>query len=269
MAGFQELVEFIQNGELVNAGIAGRATRQIDGNTRYLRDVIELILAGETIIARCKTVNSNVKPGQPVYFSTVTSQYEQGIGKVVADVSTGLLVTSESSQIWGIVLTKLNATKADILLHGIADVDMSQAIDGTIATGMYYLSNAEAGKLLPTRQPVGVAVLQLSQQGNKAGTHEVYVNTKFMDFLESHRHVKFNLVATVAGSHVPPDVGSPHKITSPNVDVEGWLPADHASFNGKAPAGARFGYNLSASTLGKLWPPIPVENAVLNACRIS
>lgn len=268
-SAFQELVEFIQNGEAVNAGVANRAPRAIDGNTRFIRDLLELILAGETIIARGKTVNANVSVGQPVYFNPTSQQFELAIAATETDATTSQIVTSKSSQVWGIVLCKANATNADILLSGIADVDLSNAIDGTVQTGIYYLSGSETGKLISTRPPVGVQVLQVSQQGAKTGEHEVFVNTKFMDFLEQHRHVKFGLVALPAGTHSPPARPNVHTITSPDVTTEGWLPANHASFNGLAPVGAKFGYNLTASTLGKVWPPLPIENVVIQIRRQS
>lgn len=269
MAGFQDLVEFIQNGERVNAGVTNRPIRQIDGNARYLRDVIDTLLAGETVIARGRTINSSVLVGQPVYYNPTSQQFEAAIALTETDTTTNQLVTAKSSQVWGIVLTKTNATKADILLHGVADADLSSAVDGDVTAGLYYLSGSEAGKLTSTRPPVGVQVLQVSQESATAGKHEVYVNTKFLDFLEQHRHVKFRLAAVPAGTHSPPSVGSKHVITSEDTATEGWLPASHSSFNGLAPSGAKFGYNLAASTLGQIWPPIPVENAVIELSRAS
>ena len=43
----------------------------------------------------------------------------------------------------------------------------------------------------------------------------------------------------------------------------GWLPADHSSFDGLAPEGAVFGYNLAAAELQHLWPPVPLSSAYL------
>lgn len=269
MAGFQDLVEFIRNGENVDAGVTNRPIRQIAGNANYLKSVIDLILAGETLIAMGRTVKSDVQAGQPVYFNPNTLQFEKALAVATTDEITGGLVTATSSQVWGIVLAKTNATKADILLRGIAEVDLSASVDDAVVASTYYLSGTEAGKLQATRPPVAVRVLQVSQPGTTLGTHEVYVNTQFVDHLEQHNHVKFRLESVPAGDHTPPTVGMQHTITNPDVNVEGWLPAAHASFGGKAPADAKFGYNLSASDLGDIWPPIPVENSVLQMFRSS
>ena len=50
-------------------------------------------------------------------------------------------------------------------------------------------------------------------------------------------------------------------ITDADDNLAGWLPADHASFNGKAPHGAQFGYNFKQhSSLANSWPPLPMAS---------
>jgi hypothetical protein len=262
MAGFIEIIKLIQDGELVRAAITNRPTQQNDTNIRFLRDLFEAAMLGETVFARNRTVEKDTKVGMAVFYNAVTQQYERAQAGV--DVSaTGLLETTPATQVWGIVYRKLNDTLADILLGGTADVNLSQAIDGTPEPGkVYYLSGASKGKLVAIRPPVGVTVLQVAG-ANANGTHNVYVNTKFHDLLEAHRHYKIELVSEPAGSVTPPVSGERHVITSPDPDVEGWLPAGHATFGGKAPAGAAFGYNIAVSKLHHLWPPLPVEGAYL------
>lgn len=266
---FQESVSFTVDGEQVKAGVANRAPRTNDANIRFLRNRVDDITAGETIVAVDRTVASNVQVGQPVYFNSTTLQFEQALSQTETDITTNQLVVASTAIVWGIVLNKTNPTLADILLSGIADIDMSLAIDGTITTGIYYLSGAEPGKLVKTRPPVGVNVLIVGQDGVLTGTHEVFVNARFHDFLEQHRHVKFSLVPLPAGTVVPPAAGAVHTITADDILTEGWLPAGNAIFSGNAPTGAKFGYNLSQSKLGPVWPPIPVENAVLQVARKS
>ena len=84
------------------------------------------------------------------------------------------------------------------------------------------------------------------------------------DFLDDHTHYRFDLTCRPAGTHVPPSVGGTHTITSPNVNLPGWLPASHSTFNGKAPSGALFGYNLSQHlALSRVWPPLPVQSVAV------
>ena len=260
---FTEVLKLIQDGELVKAAIANRAPSTNDSNIRYLRDLFEAAMLGETIFARNRVVETDAKVGMAVYFNPTTDQFERGRGAVEVDSTTGNLVTTKSSQIWGIIHTKHNANLADLLLHGVAEVDLSEAVDGTVEEGsVYYLSNVSPGKLETQRPPVGVTVMQVGDLA-ASGDHEVYVNTKFHDFLEAHRHFKFTLTSLPAGDHTPPSPGERHTITNADSGQEGWLPANHTVFGGKAPAGAAFGYNLSVSALNDLWPPLPASGAYL------
>lgn len=262
MAGFIEVLKLVRDGELVRAAITNRATSQNDQNIRYLRELFEAAMLGETVFARDRTIEKDAKEGMAVFYDSVSQRFERAQGAVVVN-DNGYLETSASTQVWGIIYRKLNETKADILLHGTADVDLSEAIDGTPEPGkVYFLSNVAKGKLDLQRPPVGVTVLQVGQ-ANANGTHNVYVNTKFHDLLESHRHYKFSLVPEPAGTTTPPTPGERHVITAADDAVEGWLPADHATFGGKAPPGAAFGYNIAVSKLYHLWPPLPVEGAYL------
>ena len=262
MAGFIDVLKLVQDGELVRAAITNRAPSQNDQNIRYLRELFEAAMLGETVFARNRTVEKDAKVGMAVFFDPVSQRFERAQGAVIVNES-GYLETSASTQVWGIIQRKLNETKADILLHGTADVNLAEAIDDTPEPGkVYFLSNVAKGKLDLQRPPVGVTVLQVAQ-ANADGTHNVYVNTKFHDLLEAHRHYKFSLVPEPAGTTSPPTIGERHEITVADDTVEGWLPADHAAFAGKAPPGAAFGYNIAVSKLYHLWPPLPVEGAYL------
>lgn len=262
MAGFIDVVKLVRDGELVRAAIANRPTSQNDQNIRYLRDLFEAAMLGETVFARNRTIEKDAKVGMAVFYDPVSQRFERAQGAVIVNES-GYLETSTSTQVWGIIHRKLNDTKADILLQGTANVNLSEAIDDTPVPGkVYFLSNVSKGKLDLQRPPVGVTVLQVAQ-ANADGTHNVYVNTKFHDLLESHRHYKFTLIPEPAGSTSPPMPGERHVVTAADDAVEGWLPADHATFNGKAPPGAAFGYNIAVSKLHHLWPPLPVEGAYL------
>lgn len=263
MPTFSEIVRLVTDGDPVSAGVTNRGPITLDQNVKAVRDMLIAAMMGQTLFARDCVIETALKPGMPVYYNDNTAQFERALGTVATDPSTGAFTMSPSSIVWGIVFSKSASNVADVLLHGVADIDMSQAIDGDPVGGaIYYLSNAVAGKLVRQQPPVGIAVLQI---GPAVDAHKrtVYVNSRFQDLLDGHRHYKFPLVAAPAGNVTPPAVGENHVITSPDSSHEGWLPASHAVFDGKAPAGAKFGYNLSASKLGPLWPPQPVEGAYL------
>lgn len=262
MPGFNELIQFIQDGEQVRAGVANRPTQQLDQNIRHLRDLLRAAQLGELILALDKTIESGAQVGQAVYWNATAKRFERALAGAENDQLTGELQATPATQVRGIVYRKSSSLTADVVLAGRVELDMSSAIDGTVSPGIYYLSGTSPGKLVAQRPPVGVAVLEITQEGSTAGTHEVYVSPKLYD-LEGHRHYRFDLATVPAGEHTPPAPGHPHQITNPDPGIEGWLPANHAIFDGTAPAGAVFGYNLSAASWRHLWPPLPLASAQL------
>lgn len=258
---FRELIELVRDSQPVDASNANRPTSQLDGNVRQLRDWLDEAAIGSTIIDRNQTVDINAKLGQPVFYNSTRQHFARAIGNAVVN-SQGIPQASVSSQVWGIILRKPTATSADILVQGVANVDLSAAIDNAPTLGeIYYLSNASEGKLVLQRPPVGVAVLQVAGS-NADGTHRVRVAPRFYDLSEAHRHYRFQLRSVPAGDHVLPTVGGRHKIVNPREDEEGWLPVG-AFTDVTPPAGAVFGYNIAASPLRDLWPPLPISGAYL------
>lgn len=256
--GIEHKLNLINDGEPVAAGTANRAPRQIHQNVEYLWECIQAAQLGSTIYARQVTVEADAQVGMPVYLNATTQRFERALANVESDPLEGYLTVSASSQVWGVVAAKHNATLADLLLYGYADLDLAVAVGSTPTPGPYYLSGVQAGKLVRQRPPVSVAVLRAGVNG------KVFVNPTFIDFLDSHRHYRFELICAPAGETTPPTPGDRHIITNPNADWPGWLPASHASFAGRAPAGAAFGYNLNEHpVLQSAWPPLPVQNVYL------
>lgn len=254
----EQFLRLIRDGEPVTAGVTNRAPAQNDRNIRYLWDVLQAANLGSTVYARKVTVESAAVVGMALYLNDGQSRFERGLAMMDSDPQTGLLTTSKSSHIWGVVTYKHNATLADLLLFGYAELDISAATDETPAAGLYYLSGVDSGKLVSQRPPVSVPVLRHDGNG------KVFVNPQWIDLADRHHHYKFSLVCQPAGTHTPPAPGGRHEITDPSVNQRGWLPANHTSFNGKAPEGARWGYNLNAhAALKNIWPPLPVSNVCL------
>lgn len=254
----EQLLKLISDGEPVTAGVTNRAPAQNDRNVRYLWEVLQAANIGSTVYARKVTIEADALIGAAVYFNATAQRFDRALALIESDPHTGLLQTSASSQVWGVVAFKHNATLADLLLYGYAELDISAVVDGTPAAGIYYLSGVEKGKLVAQQPPVSVPVLRHD------GAGRVLVNPQLADFVDRHHHYKFSLITQPAGSHSPPVVGGRHAITSPSILLRGWLPAAHSSFAGKAPPGAKFGYNLATHTaLKNTWPPLPVTSAHL------
>lgn len=253
---YKSIVSLLVNGEPVSAGVTNRPMAEIQGNVQYLKDLFEAAVLGSAQFAREVTVEAGAAIGMPVYFNASTQRFERAQASAYIDGTSGEIVNAPSSLVWGVVYYKHNSTLADLLIGGYAPLDISLAVVGTPTAGMHYLSGTTPGYLTQQAPPVSVPVLQYD------GTN-VLVKTTFTDFFHSHAHYQFELQCIPAGTHSDPGSPNPHTITSPDTDIEGWLPANHASFGGHAPSGATFGYNIAASPLANAWPPIPLGSVSL------
>jgi len=260
--GLNRFIQYIKENEPVAPGTANRPMSQLDQNLKYMIGLLEAANIGSTVYARSQNVVSTIQVGQPVFFNPATSRFEPAFATSESDSATGYLVVPNQSQVWGVVAEKLNSTLADILLFGYAKIDITAAVgtdldnDGNVPPGLWYLSGVSAGKLTRQSPPLSIPVCKTDNAGN------VYVNPSFVDFLENHRHYVFDLTAMPAGQVTPPAAGDPHVITSADSDLPGWLPANDVVFEGKAPTGAKFGYNLAAdAALQSVFPPVPLQSA--------
>jgi len=254
----EHFLQLIREGEPVTPGTANRPLREMDQNVRYIWEVLQAAAIGSTVYARRVTIEADAKKGMAVYFNTKRKQFERGLAQLDTTPASGVLQTADTAQVWGVIATKHNATLADVLLYGYDDIDISEATGGVTSAGVYYLSGATPGRLTQQRPPVSVPVLRADGQGN------VFVMPQFVDFLDRHMHYKFPLTCRPAGDHSPPTPGDRHTIENTNADLPGWLPANHPTFAGKAPAGSAFGYNLDAHPqLKNAWPPLPATQAYL------
>jgi hypothetical protein len=254
---FTDILKLIADGDLVNQATINRVLRDLISNDRFLYDLINSINQGSTVMAREVSIDSQVRVGQPVYYNTANNQFEQGLAQ--ASVSGTSLLLSESALVVGICYKKHNSTLADILLFGYSTVDLTESAGANAPEGLYYLSGAQAGKLVQQEPPVSVPVLI------HLGDNQVFLRPAYTDLFTAHQHHSVPLACVPAGT--PLLTGDNWSITSPDSNIEGWLPAGHAVFNGRAPAGAKFGYNLSASSLADAWPPLPLSGASLEWSR--
>lgn len=258
----ERFLQLIRDGEPVKAGTANRPTRQLHANVEYIWEVLQAVEVGSTLYARRVTVETAAVKGTPVYFNTTRQRFERGLAVLDSTPTSGVLQTAASAGIWGVVAEKFNDTLADVLLCGYAELDISGVVSGAVTAGLYYLSGQTEGMLVKQRPPVSVPVLRSDGNG------KVFLMPQFVDFLDRHVHYKFPLTCAPAGTHTPPDMGEHHVITDGDDSLPGWLPADHEVFEGHAPDGAMFGYNLNAhESLKNAWPPLPTSSASLILLR--
>lgn len=260
--------QHVTPGEPVNAGVVSRPDRALQDRTEYLRARLDASALGQALFDVNATVAPDVLDGEPVYWNTTTQRYERALAAVETSATTQTLVTAPSSDVIGLCFKKKSATLADIVLRGIVPLaEISNAVTGTVTAGRYYLSADQSGKLVKEKPPVAISVCYV--QGAKDSCSDVpwvVVMPQVRDFIEDHVHYRFELVARPAGTHDPVEAASAgsHTITAPDATLEGWLPASHASFAGKAPVGAKFGYNLPEHlALSRVWPPLPIQAVAL------
>lgn len=256
--GFENQLRLPASGDPVSASSVNLPFRSIDQNVRYLYSLLQASRIGSTVYALQKTLEAEAAVGMAVWYNPALARFERGLGTVDVNETTGVVTPAAQAQIWGIVARKTSTTLGDILLFGMDTVDISAATDNVTSAGVYYLSGTRQGYLTKSKPPVGIAVLRAT------GTGEVFVFQNFIDYLDRHTHQRFELVCRPAGDTSQPAPGDRHIVENADDILPGWLPAGHAVFAGNAPAGAAFGYNLSAHpALQAAWPPIPAGNAYL------
>ena len=253
-------VEHVKDGEAVEARVDSRPTRALENQARYLKDRIDGIESKDSLIVYEEAVEADATIGMAVYWNAERSRFERAIAEFKFNRDNGVLETSPLSDVLGIVGYKHTSTVADIVLFGKYSLDISGVMDDAlpITAGRYFLSGKTKGKL--ARKPAIADVAVLHSDGN--GT--VYVQPQLRDGPFNHVHYEFELVLDPAGESPTPSPGGTHSIINADDNLRGWLPASHAIFNGLAPTGAAFGYNLKEHpALYNVFPPMPTESASL------
>lgn len=246
-------VDLVRDGEPVAAAVDGRPISQLARQVQAVRT--QNRAAGEpgSLVSRRVAMASDVVVGDTVYFNASTGRLEKALAGLAIDSVTGIASPKPSARPRGLVIAKSTATTGDILIFGSGTIAAASIFETgqSPTTGTLYLSGMEPGKLTATRPAVSIPFLHYD------GSGRVFVDAGFSSNPRTVKYA-FQLTCLPAGSHTPPAPGGTHSITSPNASLGGWLPAAHASFNGKAPGGAVFGYNLAThAQLRAVWPPLP------------
>jgi hypothetical protein len=254
----------VADGEEVRQAIANRYPSQLDQRTLHLWERLNALQDSEALYLRRVALASTVLVGHAVYWHAAAQEYRSAIAALTANMA-GELLVADSAYAVGLVVGKENATRGDIIQMGaLKDFDFTNAIGTSGATpaeaGAYYLSANTAGRLTKQRPPVGVYVAFLRGDGS------AQVNPTPREVLEDHIHYAFQLHAQPAGTVYCADPSSKYVFESTSDLLPGWLPANHVSFGGLAPVGAKYGYNLRMHPeLERIWPPMPANSAYLEA----
>lgn len=257
MSKFRGSYAHVSPNEDVSAAVTSRAPKQLGNDVQYLYDLIRAAHKGSALLAYDIPVSSDVVVNMPVYFRESTGLYEPALAAASDYPDDNGLLLLDSASVVGMVLEKESANAATLMVMGFAEVDLSGVIVGTTGPGLYFLSSSVPGKITKNKPSVAVPLLWID------AANRVFLLPQWLHSVDRHNHYAFPLQPQPCGTSVTPGDNST-VINGIDTDLEGWLPANHASFGGKAPAGAKFGYNVAAnSALSKVWPPMPISSAFL------
>lgn len=261
-------IKHVNPGEPVEAGVVNRPDRALADRTAYLKDRLDAAEAGRAIMDLDATIAPSVLPGHAVYWNTDRHRYEPAMVVITPDEETGSLSTAPSTECVGLCHKKTAADRGDIVLRGLVTfANLEASVGQTVEAGKYYLSAVSAGKITKQKPPVTAAVCYvLGPRDNCTTDVSVLVCPQIKDSFDEHTHFRIKLTTAPAGNIALATVDGEERasVTAANSTLPGWLPADHATFNGKAPTGAKFGYNIAANpALSRVWPPIPIQSAAL------
>lgn len=252
-------IEHLRDGELVSATTIGRPDRELERRVVDLDDTLAALLAGRALLLTDVPCSNAVAVGMAVYWHVDNLRYEPALAVTTFDPVSRAIVSAPSAEVVGVVISKPGAATANVVLSGVTSLNLSAAVVGTVLPGRYYLSATTPGYLVRQRQSPTVPVLQV------LGNGQCLVRPQSREWGLDHEHRAIDLVCRPAGDHTPPIGNARHVITDGNAALPGWLPAGHASFNGRAPAAAKFGYNVAADpALLAAWPPMPIEAVSLS-----
>lgn len=254
MPGYNPSIQHIVDGEPVDAGTARRAAVALQANVEHIKNRLDLADLGQVLVTPELPLDPALDVGQPVYWNTATSRLEGAMARAVYDATLGTLVPAPEAEILGFIYQKPTAATAVVATRGWATLDIGPALGDGPTAGWYFLSPTTPGRLIKTPPNFRIPVLY----SNGAGS--VVIDPARRLAVDEHIHFSFPLTCAPAGDTEPPDTDDPHVITGADVAIAGWLPADHASFDGNAPEGAAFGYNLAEdASLDRVWPPYPLD----------
>jgi hypothetical protein len=216
-------------------------------NDLFLKSVLDYFDMPSALL-RCVEIDPEVKVGQPVYYSDQTERFELAQYASVISES-GQVFLTETAEVWGIVRERISTDTAVILICGMSPVDLSESVADLPAAGKYYLSDIP-GMLSPVPPDDVAPVYVLTTTADGTVLFRPW-SGEYAGLVLQWRHELFAVAAGEANV-----VNGQVVVTNTNNTLPGWLPADDPVFDGNAPAGAVFGYNIAADLpLAAKWPP--------------
>lgn len=136
-ATYIDNLNLIQDNENVDATVANRPINELKNNTDWLKARLLLLSGSGGLIAENQACSTDCDVGMAVYRDAGDARFEPAQG------------TLSKKLVMGIVYSKDSASVASILVLGLAELDITGALETgqTLSASRYYLSATEAGKL--------------------------------------------------------------------------------------------------------------------------
>ena len=149
--GFTPTVTRIEDGQSVSASVINTPIVELNNNDAYLKTTLEAVLStidaittGAAVIKTGLAMKSDVSAGNAVYWNSANSRYENAL----AD-------GSASGNFVGFCALKSSSTIGALATAGYVVLAPVLAGVETIQAGVYWLSQAEAGKITATKPTAG------------------------------------------------------------------------------------------------------------------
>lgn len=240
------LIQSIINGESIDASVTNRPLDQLAARTEYLKALFQTMGVGKGSFDFDAPCTPDVFEGAAVYWNSTTKQYDLALAALKFNESGNYGSYADSSYVVGICIAKSSSQRGVIVLNGrIDEVDFSASTGGALQAGPYYLSMTTPGLMTLERPAVGIlCMFGLSAASATSGS--AVVMPTFKNIVEDHIHYALDLSTA----------------TGVSSSTKGWVDASNSIFNGLAPSGAVYGYNLSKDdSVLDLFPFVPANSA--------
>lgn len=268
---WKSTVRVVNDGEAVKGAVTNRPTNDLSQQTRYLKEILDQMLAGRALILHDQPLAAAMNVGSPLYLDD-DGVWKPAIAELESDSYDVPVPLSKRSLALGVLYQKSLDTLGSVILYGncLVGSEFINVVDGAFAAGIFYLSTSTAGKIVSTMPYIGLPILT-AKGPDASGNYNLFVHPVPRSQVTDHVHYHLKLKPWPAGlsNCVPwysgpywgesepggPYPGIVHEVVVPDETAAGWLPADHPLFAGlEKPDGALFGYNIQAdAALRRVW----------------
>lgn len=226
----------------------------LEANIQRISDQLDATRIGQSLYLYDAPIDSLSKVSQPVYWNAANGRFEQS--KIELQTINDRVFATDSSEAWALVIKRCSADRADLLISGVATLDLTESAGSPAPTGKFYLTDQKGILSATPLNSVLVPVLVATGQG------DIIFRPWFADTFPRYVPKLLELSPAAAGNAIVQSGKA--VINNPNPSAQGWLPANHSAFGGNQPSGAKFGYNIAADAdLDSAWPPLDPAS-----CRI-